>query len=98
MTEEVKEEMGIIETLEFFEANKVIARFVGKVMRDKKISSSDFQYVIDLALEFEKITKGFSGIEEVAKELKNLKKDELVALLLKGFEIGAAFEEGRKGL
>ena len=99
MSEEVKvEEKGIVEALEFFEANKVIAKFIGKVMRDKKISTSDFQFVVELAVQFETIIKGFDGMGEAAKELKNLKKDELVALLLKGFEVGAAYEEGRKGL
>lgn len=95
--EKIEEDPGIKEITELFEALKVLAAFGGKVMRDGKLGTSDLQYVVDVAIQFQALIEGFSGLEDLVKEAKSLKKDELIAIVGQVYGVVKAFEDAKKG-
>jgi len=92
----MSEEKGIKEITELADGLKVFAAFAGKVLKDNKLSTSDLQYVVDIAMQFDAISKAFDGLGEVPAELKNLKKDELISIVAKFFEVRDAYNEAKK--
>jgi hypothetical protein len=89
-------ELGTTELIELFDSLKLLGGFAGKVLKDGKVSTADFSYLIDLAIKFEDVVKGFSDLDKAVAEAKDLKKAELLLVISKVYEVVQAFEAGKK--
>jgi len=80
--------MDINNTKELIDAIKLVGLNSKKAFADGKIAFTDFQYLIDIAVNSEKLIKALDGINEVPKEVKDInavEAQELVAYLLLAF-------------
>lgn len=75
--------MDIKNLNEVLDALELIAQNGKSAFKDKKIDLSDFQYLINLATNFEILQKAVEGIGELPKELKDINAQEAQELILK---------------
>lgn len=87
----------IKESKEFLDGLKIVSKVSGSVMADGKVDSSDLAKLLPLALEINKLQLAFTGLGLVKDEIMNLSKEELQELVLAGYAVVEAFNEGKKG-
>lgn len=80
----------IKETKELLDALEVAAVAIAKIAKDKKVNAEDLPVLIEVASQFEKLVAGFSGMNQIPTELKDLDEAEVIALISKIYSISKA--------
>jgi predicted amidohydrolase len=86
-----KEELTIKELKEVFKACEVLAEAAGKVMKDGKVDMADLAVLPELALEFPVFKDAVSDADKILAELKDLKEDEVLEIIMCAYKVAAAF-------
>ena len=92
MSEEVKVELGIEETMEALAMLKKFAVAGAKVWDDQKINVKDLGVLVDLAKDSEVILAGFKDLDLAKAELKDLSQEELILVVMEVFSIVKAMK------
>ena len=87
MSEEVKVEVGIKESLELLEGLKLLAVAGKKIAADGKVSVADLGEVMGLVNKVGVLVAAVQGVGEIKAEAKDLDAAELQQLALKALEI-----------
>lgn len=93
----MSEELGIKELSEIIEGLGEIAGFAGAVLQDGKVGADDIVHLVELGSKFEKLADAVKDADQAIDEAKNLKQDEVLALI--GLIYGAVdkFAKAKKG-
>lgn len=86
-------EHGIDETLETLEALQLVLVGLAKVFKDGKIDLKDLLVAVDLLKQINVVIDGIKGIKNIPAEIKDLQKDEIIAIGSKVYEIVGAIKK-----
>lgn len=88
-----QKQMSIKETKELLAMLKLLAKKGHDIWEDKEINMEDIVHVVDLAKSSDMLVDGVKGVDQVAKELQDLDKDELVKIVLEVYSIAEVFSD-----
>ena len=89
---------GIKETLELMESLRICSVAGAKVSRDKKVTLSDIQYLVEMFKKMDVIVLGATGLGNLDEEWKDLDAVEAQQLLGRLLEIVRSVVQAFKGV
>lgn len=95
---DVVNNVGIKESLEFLGGVSILSNTAGKVFADDKVDMSDTAHLLPLALKVKELQAAFTGLGLTKAEILNLSKEELLQLVVAGYEVVEEFSKGKQGL
>ena len=90
--------VGIKESVEFLGGLSLLSNTAGKVLADGKVDMGDAAHLLPLALKIKELQEAFTGLGLAKAELANLSKEELLQLVVAGYDVVEQFNKGKQGL
>lgn len=90
------ESKGLKEVLEIFTALGEFAYTAGKVFKDDKVNTADLVHLPELVMKYPVFEAAVKDADMALPELKDLKEDEVLKLVVAAYSVATKFAEGKR--